>query len=339
MGLHRFILRRVLLIFPLLLGITLISFTLTQLAPANAVTANLGEQAAADPIAVAAFRRYWGLDRPLHEQYGTYVWNLLHGDFGVSISSKRPVLQDLKQFFPATVELAVTALAFSVLLAVPLGLLSAARRDTLLDQFTRVISLIGVSVPVFWLGLVAILVFYAGLGWAPPPGRLSADIVPPPFVTGFLVLDGLFAGRTDVVTDALRHLVLPAIVLSSYGLGVITRMMRGSMLEVLAEDYIRTATAKGLASRTVLMRHAARNGLIPVLTVIGLSFGGLLSGAVVTESVFAWPGLGLYAFRSATSFDSPAIMGVGIVIAMIYLLVNLCVDVLYGFADPRIRTA
>ena len=231
------------------------------------------------------------------------------------------------------------ALVLAMITAIPLGILSAARRDTLFDQFTRVISLVGVSIPVFWLGLIGILVFYAGLGWAPPPGRLSADIVPPPFVTGFLVLDGLLAGRIDVVTDALRHLVLPAIVLSSYGLGIITRMMRGSMLEVLAEDYIRTATAKGLSNRAVLLRHAARNGLIPVLTVIGLSFGGLLSGTVVTESVFAWPGLGLYAFRSATSFDSPAIMGVGVVIAMIYVLVNLVVDVLYGFADPRIRMA
>lgn len=339
MGLHRFILRRVLLIVPMLLGITLLSFALTQLVPANAVTANLGEQAAADPQAVAAFRHRWGLDRPLYEQYGMYVWNLLHGDIGVSISTKRPVLQDLRQFFPATIELAVTALTVSILVGIPLGLLSAARRDTLVDQFTRVISLVGVSIPVFWLGLVAILLFYFHLGWAPPPGRLSADIVPPPFVTGFIVLDGVLAGRMDVVSDALRHLVLPALVLSSYGLGIITRMMRGSMLEVLAEDYIRTARAKGLSNRTVLLRHAARNGLIPVLTVIGLSFGGLLSGAVITETVFAWPGLGLYAFRSATSFDSPAIMGVGVVVATTYVLVNLVIDVLYGFADPRIRLA
>ena len=339
MGLHRFILRRVLLIVPMLLGITLLSFALTQLVPANAVTANLGEQAAADPQAVAAFRHRWGLDRPLYEQYGMYVWNLLHGDIGVSISTKRPVLQDLRQFFPATIELAVTALTVSILVGIPLGLLSAARRDTLVDQLTRVMSLVGVSIPVFWLGLVAILLFYFHLGWAPPPGRLSADIVPPPFVTGFIVLDGVLAGRMDVVSDALRHLVLPALVLSSYGLGIITRMMRGSMLEVLAEDYIRTARAKGLSNRTVLLRHAARNGLIPVLTVIGLSFGGLLSGAVITETVFAWPGLGLYAFRSATSFDSPAIMGVGVVVATTYVLVNLVIDVLYGFADPRIRLA
>jgi peptide/nickel transport system permease protein len=338
-GLHRFILRRVLLIVPMLLGITLLSFALTQLVPANAVTANLGEQAAADPQAVAAFRHRWGLDRPLYEQYGMYVWNLLHGDIGVSISTKRPVLQDLRQFFPATIELAVTALTVSILVGIPLGLLSAARRDTLVDQLTRVMSLVGVSIPVFWLGLVAILLFYFHLGWAPPPGRLSADIVPPPFVTGFIVLDGVLAGRMDVVSDALRHLVLPALVLSSYGLGIITRMMRGSMLEVLAEDYIRTARAKGLSNRTVLLRHAARNGLIPVLTVIGLSFGGLLSGAVITETVFAWPGLGLYAFRSATSFDSPAIMGVGVVVATTYVLVNLVIDVLYGFADPRIRLA
>jgi peptide/nickel transport system permease protein len=191
--------------------------------------------------------------------------------------------------------------------------------------------------PIFWLGLVAIVVFYAWLGWAPPPGRLTARLEPPPFVTGFLLVDAVVAGRGDVVADALKHLALPALVLASYSLGVITRVMRGSMLDVLSEDYVRTARAKGVAERAVMMRHAARNSLIPTLTVIGLSFGGLLSGAVVTESVFAWPGLGLYAFRSATSLDFPAIMGVGIVVATVYVLVNLVVDVAYGLLDPRIR--
>ena len=321
----------------MLIGMTLISFVLSQAVPADPVTANLGEQAASNPAVVATFRHRWGLDRPLYQQYGIYLWNVLHGDLGTSITTKQPVAEDLRRHFPATIELAVSAMAISIVIGIPLGVIAAARRDRLVDQVARVVSLVGVSMPIFWLGLVAIVIFYARLGWAPPPGRLSARIDPPPFVTGFLLVDALVAGRRDVAVDALKHLSLPALVLSTYSLGVITRVMRGSMLEVLGEDYVRTARAKGVTERAVMVHHAARNSLIPTLTVIGLSFGGLLSGTVVTESVFAWPGLGLYAFRSATSLDFPAIMGVGIVVASIYVLVNLVVDVAYGLLDPRIR--
>lgn len=321
----------------MLIGMTLISFILSQAVPADPITANLGEQAASNPEVVAAFRHRWGLDRPLPEQYGIYLWNVLHGDLGTSITTKQPVIQDLRRHLPATIELAVAAMTISIVVGIPLGVLAAARRDGPIDQVARVVSLIGVSMPIFWLGLVAIVIFYAWLGWAPPPGRLNARLEPPPFVTGFVLIDALLAGRTPVVIDALKHLILPALVLSSYSLGVITRVMRGGMLEVLGEDYVRTARAKGVGERAVMIRHAARNSLIPTLTVIGLSFGGLLSGAVVTETVFSWPGLGLYAFRSATSLDFPAIMGVGIVVATVYVLVNLVVDVAYGLLDPRIR--
>jgi peptide/nickel transport system permease protein len=323
----------------MLLGITLLSFVLSQAIPADPVTANLGEQAAADPQIVAAFRHEWGLDRPLPAQYGIYLWNLLQGNLGVSISTRQPVLLDLQQRFPATIELAVVAMALSVLVGIPLGILSAVRRDSLLDQLTRVASLVGVSMPVFWLGLVALVVFYARLGWAPAPGRLSATMSPPPLVTGFLLLDAVLAGRLDAALDSLHHLVLPAVVLSTYNLGVLARLTRGSTLDVLGEDYVRTARAKGLDERAVTLRHAARNALVPVVTVIGLSFGRLLSGAVIIESVFAWPGLGLYAFRSATSLDFPAIMGVGMVVATVYVLANLLVDVAYAFIDPRIQVA
>jgi len=321
----------------MLIGITLFSFLLSHAVPADPVTANLGEQAAGNPEIVTAFRHAWGLDRPLHEQYLIYLWKLAHGDFGTSISTKQAVALDLRQRFPATVELALVAMAISLIVGIPLGILSAVKRDSLIDQIARVLSLVGVSMPVFWLGLVALVVFYAHLGWAPAPGRLSADLIPPTFATGFLLLDALLQGRSDVAVDALRHLALPAIVLSSYTLGVITRMTRGSLLETLGEDYVRTARAKGLSNLAVVVRHAVRNGLIPLVTIVGLSFGRLLSGAVVTESVFSWPGLGLYAFRSATSLDFPAIMGVGIVIAAIYILVNLIVDIAYGLLDPRIR--
>jgi peptide/nickel transport system permease protein len=338
-GLHVFVARRLLLLAPMLLGITLLSFLLSQAVPADPVTTNLGEQAAADPQIVAAFRREWGLDRPLPEQYGIYVWNLLRGNFGVSISTRQPVLLDLRQRFPATIELAVVAMALSILAGIPVGILSAVRRDSVLDQVTRVVALVGVSMPIFWLGLVALLIFYAWLGWAPAPGRLGATVTAPPLVTGFLLVDALLAGRPQAALDALHHLALPAVVLSTYNLGVLARLMRGSTLDVLGEDYVRTARAKGLDERAVTLRHAARNALIPVVTVIGLGFGRLLSGAVVIESVFAWPGLGLYAFRSATSLDFPAIMGVGIVIATVYLVANLVVDIAYAFIDPRVQVA
>jgi peptide/nickel transport system permease protein len=228
-------------------------------------------------------------------------------------------------------------MGLSVLIGIPLGVLSAVKRDSIVDQVTRVVSLVGTSVPLFWLGLVALVVFYARLGWVPPPGRLSAALASPPMVTGFLLVDSLLAGRPAVALDALRHLALPAAVLSTYNLGILARLMRGSTLDVLGEDYIRTARAKGLAERAVTLRHAARNALIPVVTVIGLSFGRLLSGAVIIESVFAWPGLGLYAFRTATSLDFPAIMGVGIIVASIYVVTNLVVDVAYALIDPRIQ--
>ncbi len=334
-----FVARRLLLLGPMLLGITLLSFVLSQAVPADPVTANLGEQAAADPQVVAAFRHEWGLDRPWPEQYLIYLGNLLRGNLGVSISTRQPVLLDLQQRFPATIELAVVAMGLSILIGIPLGILSALRRDTLLDQLTRVASLVGVSMPVFWLGLVALLLFYARLGWAPAPGRLSPTLPAPPLVTGFLLVDALLARRPDVALDSLHHLALPAIVLSTYNLGVLARLMRGSTLDVLGEEYVRTARAKGLAERAVTLRHAARNALIPVVTVIGLGFGRLLSGAVIIESVFAWPGLGLYAFRSATSLDFPAIMGVGIVIATVYTAANLLVDIAYAAIDPRVQVA
>jgi peptide/nickel transport system permease protein len=321
----------------MLVGITLLTFLLSHAVPADPVTASLGEQAAADPAVVAAFRHEWGLDRSLPAQYGVYLWNLVRGNFGVSISTRQPVWLDLRQTFPATVELAVVAMAASILVGIPLGVLSAVKRGRLIDHFTRVISLVGVSMPIFWLGLIALVVFYARLGWAPSPGRLSATLGPPPMVTGFLLIDSLLAGRPAVARDALSHLVLPAAVLATYNLGIVTRLMRGSTLDVLGEDYVRTARAKGLAEGAVTLRHAARNALIPVITVIGLSFGRLLSGAVVIETVFAWPGLGSYAFRTATSLDFPAIMGVGIVVATIYVLANLLVDLAYALIDPRIQ--
>jgi peptide/nickel transport system permease protein len=337
MTLHRYIIRRVLLLIPMLIGITLLSFILSHSIPADPIATNLGDRAAADPTIVAAFKHRWGLDQPLYTQYLVYLWNLIHGDMGTSISTRQPVLLDLRQHLPATIEIAVAALCLSLLAGIPLGMLAAVNRERPIDQAARLTSLIGVSTPSFWLGLIAIVVFYDRLGWAPAPARLSADLTPPPFITGFLPVDAIASGRWDAALDWLRHLILPAVVLSAYSLGIVTRMMRGSMLEVLGEEYIRTARAKGVTRWAVTVRHTARNALIPIITMVGLSFGGLLSGAVVTETVFTWPGLGLYAFSSATSLDFPAIMGTGIIVASVYVIVNLVVDVAYAFSDPRIR--
>ena len=255
MNLQGYIARRVCVLPLMVIGITLLTFVLSHAVPADPISANLGDQAAANPAVVAAFRHQWGLDRPLPQQYLVYLWNLVRGDMGISISTHQPVLTDLREHLPATIELALTAMLLSLLIGIPLGILAAVRRDSLVDQIGRGVSLIGVSMPVFWLGLVALLIFYARLGWAPSAGQLSPRLPLPPFVTGFVVVDALLAGQNGVALDALAHLALPAIVLSSASIGVITRMMRGSMLDVLGEDYVRTARAKGLPARRVTLRH------------------------------------------------------------------------------------
>ena len=321
----------------MLLGVTLISFLLAHVIPADPVAAMLGEQAGSDPQVVAAFRHRWGLDRPLIEQYGIYVWRLVHGDMGMSFTTRQPVFLDVRQHLPATIELAAAATFLSLVIGIPIGILSAVRRNTVVDQTVRVVSVLGVSMPVFWVGLVAILIFYSWLGWAPSPGELSAELSPPPFVTGSVIADAAFAGEWTVLFNAVRHLILPATVLSFYGVGLITRMVRGSMIDVLGEDYMRTARAKGLPTVSVLLRHALRNGLIPIVTVVGLNLGHLLSGSVVVETVFAWPGLGRYAFETAMSIDFAAIMGFGMVVTVVYLLMNLLVDTAYVVIDPRLR--
>jgi peptide/nickel transport system permease protein len=321
----------------LLVGVSLIGFVLSHLVPADPTAAFIGERAAADPRIVSAFKRQWGLDRPLPQQYVLYVWKLVHGDMGLSIATRRPVIADLRERFPATVELAITAMMIAVAVGLPLGILAAVYRRGPLDETARIASLLGVSMPVFWLGLVAIIVFYAQLGWAPAPGRLGGDLTPPSTITGLFFVDALLRGDYPTAADALKHLVLPAVVLAFYSIGSITRLMRATMLDVLNEDYVRTARAKGLPQPVVVIRHTVRNAFIPVLTVMGLNFGNLLAGAVVTETVFSWPGLGQYAFQAASSLDFPAIMGVGMLIAATYLTISLLVDLSYAAIDPRVR--
>jgi peptide/nickel transport system permease protein len=337
MSLQRYIVRRLALLLPMLIGITVLTFVVSHFVPSDPVATGLGERAANDPEIVAAFRARWGLDEPLPTQYLRYLGGLLRGDLGVSISSHRAVADDLRQYLPATVELATTAMLISVAIGLPLGVLAAVHREGVLDRVIRVGSLAGASVPVFWLALLAMLLFYSRLGWAPAPGRLHAAMTPPPTVTGLYTIDSLLMGQTDRFGNALHHLALPACTLAIYQLAYIVRVARSSMVEAIGQDYVRTARAKGLHERVVVVRHALRNAAIPVIIYLGLGFGGLLSGTVITETIFSWPGVGRYAFRASSTLDFPAIMSVTVVIAVIYVLVNLLVDVGQALLDPRIR--
>jgi peptide/nickel transport system permease protein len=339
MSFLRFITRRILLTIPILLGITLLSFIVARAVPSDPVVANLGQRAMSDPKIVAAFRAEWGLDKPAHEQYLTYVGNLVQGNLGKSIRTRRPVIEDIKQFLPATIELAVSSILVGMLMGVSLGIISAVKRNKPVDHVARFVSLIGVSLPVFWLALILLFVFYSRLGWVAGPGRLDPGLSPPPRVTGMMTVDSLLAGDLFLFGNAVSHLILPSITLGFFTAGLITRVTRSAMLEVLSADYVRTARAKGLIERMVVMRHALRNAMVPVVTVIGLSFANLLAGTVLTERIFAWPGIGSYAFQASTTLDFQAIMGVSILIALIFIITNLIVDVLYFILDPRMRNA
>ncbi len=334
-----FIVRRIIVTLPVLLAITLITFVITHLIPADPLGMVLSERAMANPQIVAAVRARWGLDKSLPEQYLVYVSNLAHGDLGTSLSTQREVSDDLVQFFPATLELSLAAMFIALAFGLPLGVIAALQRDRWPDHLARVLTLIGVAVPVFWLGLIALNVFYYNLNWVPGPGRLDSRLMPPPTVTGLFLIDSLVAGRGDLFVDAVQHLVLPALILGAYAMGSISRLTRSSLLETIAQDYIRTARAKGLTEHVVTLRHALRNALIPTVTAIGLAFGNLMSGAVMTETIFAWPGIGRYAVSAAERLDFPAIMGVTLIVALIYLIINLTVDVSYMFLDPRVRVS
>jgi peptide/nickel transport system permease protein len=333
----RYIARRALLMVVAAIGVTLISFVISHAVPADPIVSNLGQQASQRPEVVAAFKARWGLDKPLYEQYLAFLGNLAHGDLGTSINTRRPIVADVAQFLPATVELSTVSIVFALVVGLPLGVLAALGRDGPIDHVARLVSLVGVSIPIFWLAAVSLVIFYSALQIAVGPGRLGPQVQPPPTATGFLTIDSLLAGDLATFRSAVEHLMLPALVLGSSVMGLITRVTRSSLLEVLGQDYVRTARAKGLVEQLVVRRHALRNALIPTVTVLGLAYGSLLSGAVMTETIFAWPGLGRYAYQSAVSNDFPSIMGVTFVIAIIYILVNLLVDLTYALLDPQIR--
>lgn len=339
MGLFQHIARRLLLMIPMLVGVTLIVFVVSHVVPVDPLAVILTPKTLGNPEIRQAAIEKWGLDKSLPEQYLLYLWNLVHGDMGVSFKTKQPVLQDLVHYLPATIELATAALIFALCAGLPLGVIAALRSGRFADHFARVLSLLGASMPPFWSGLMALFVFYATLGIAPGPGRLDARMTAPDTLTGLLLIDSLMAGDGAAFWSALRHLILPAIILGWFSLALIARVTRASLLEVLQTDYVRTAYAKGLSSRTVMVVHALRNAIIPTVTVLGLEIAWLLTGSVMTETIFAWPGLGRYAVESARNLDYPAIMGVTLVIALLYMFSSLGVDILYSFIDPRIREA
>lgn len=339
MSLQIYILRRLLFVIPLLLGITVVSFLIANAVPADPINANLPQNVLNNEEIVNSFREKWGLNKPPIEQYLTYISNLLRGDMGMSIKTRKPVADDIRQFLPATIELATVSIIVGLVMGVSFGVISAVRHNTLLDYFVRVFALVGVSFPVFVLALIGLTVLHAQLGWVAGPGRLSFVAKAPPTVTGLFTVDSLLAGQWSTFTDAVSRLVLPSLILGSYVAGIIARITRSSLLEVLRLDYMRTARSKGMRESRVIWRHGLSNAMIPVVTIIGLSYGNLLAGAVLVESIFAWPGIGRYMFRASTSQDFPAIMGVSMLIAFIYVVVNFIVDILYYFLDPRIRVA
>jgi len=330
-----FLARRLLLQVLVFAGVLIITFLISHAVPGDPALLRAGPKASAETL--ATIRHDMGLDRPLAVQLWRYVRDLLRGDLGISIRTQRPVIQDIADHFPATFELTTASLLVVIAVGIPLGVVSAVQKDRFPDHLSRIMAISGVSLPVFWLGLMLIYVFFVRLGWLPGTGRLDMGVEPPAAVTGLYVIDALAARNWEALDSTLRHLFLPVFLLSYVSLAPVVRMVRSSMLEILGQDYIRTARAKGLAERLIVYRHALRNALIPTLTIIGLSYGTLLQGAVVTETIFAWPGMAYYAVGSMTYLDYPAVVGITLVSALIYSSVNLIVDLLYGVVDPRIR--
>ncbi len=332
-------LRRLAAIPLLLLGIVTIAFGISRFLPADPLVSIVGERQLGNAEVVAAAKARWGLDQSLLHQYVTYLGNVLRGDFGTSFQTRSSVASDIGDRLPATVELAATALVIGAVGGILLGVVAASHRNRLPDHLARLFALIGSSLPVFWIGLVLLFLLYARLGIVPGPGRLPARVAPPPDVTGFYTLDALLAGNGALFWDALSRLMLPAFVLGWGLMGVISRLVRAAMLDELGADYVRTARAKGLTERAVLFGHVLRNALLPVLTILGFSLAVLLTGAVLTETVFNWNGVGSYAVTAARTLDYPAINAVCILGGAVFLLANLVTDVLYAVADPKVRLA
>ena len=333
----KFIGKRLIYLVVMLFGVATLVFILTKMIPGDPTVANLSQRALNDPEVVAAYRAKYGLDQPVFVQYILYIKNLLHLDLGTSIRTNKPVLDELARCYPATIELALFAIILAALFGILFGVISAMKRNSILDQVVRALSVTGVSIPSFWFALLVLYFFYYKLHIFPGPGRLSNSFSAPATVTGMYVIDSLLEGNPAKALDALQHLILPGLVLAAFTMGLITRTTRSNLLDVMSTDYIRTARAKGLSRVGLIVRHALGNALIPVLTVIGLGLGNLLGGMVLVETIFNWPGVGQFAYESVLSVDYPSIIGVALLIALNYMVINTVVDILYGVIDPRVR--
>ncbi|MFM9108784.1 MAG: ABC transporter permease [Chloroflexota bacterium] len=330
----RLILRRLIFLVFVLFGLSIVTFSLSHLVPGDPARLMAGPRAS--KAAVDKIRKKYGLDEPVAVQYVNYVKGVVRGDFGDSFTTRRPVSQDIRKYLPATIELGLAAFIISTIIGIPLGVISAVKRDKWPDHVARFISVSGLALPVFWLAIMAQFVFFGKLGLVPDGGRLPIGSDSPETITGLYTVDALLRGQWDILGTALRHLMLPALVLAYGSLAVITRMVRGGMLEVLTQDYIRTARAKGISQKAVLLSHALKNALLPTVTSLGLQVGLLLSGAFLVEIVFSWPGIGRYAVEAIQRLDYNASMATTLIIAVVFVLMNLLVDILYLFLDPRI---
>ena len=321
----------------LLLGIATIVFVVSRLTPADPLVSIVGERNLNNPEVVAAAKQRWGLDESLPVQYAQYMKNLVQGDMGTSFTTRKPVFDDLVDRLPATLELTATAMVIGLVFGIGLGVLAARNRNRFIDHIARFFALIGSSLPAFWAGLLLLYVIYARLGWLPGPGRLDPRATAPDEITGFYTVDALLHGDFGGLRAALAHLILPASVLGWGVVGIVSRLVRASLLDEFSMEYVRVARAMGLRERTVVNSHALRNALLPTITIVAFTFAFLLTGAVLTETVFSWPGVGSYAVESSRNLDFPAIIGVTILGGFAFLMTNLVTDVIYALADPRIR--
>jgi ABC-type dipeptide/oligopeptide/nickel transport system permease component len=328
--------KRMVTVIPTLIGVIIVTFLLTRILPGDPAVYFAGP--AATPQSIAEIRKNLGLDRPLPEQFVRYVDDLAHGDLGNSLSTGQPVMTEIKSRLPASAELTLTGLILSILIAVPLGILAAVRQGSWIDHTCRVVATAGVSLPVFFTGLLLVYVFYFLLGWSPSPiGRLDAFSSPPGQVTGFFLIDSLLAGDLETFRAAAAQLILPALTLGIFSLAPIARMTRASMLAVLASDFVRTARASGLSNRTVILTYAFRKAMLPVITTLGMVFSFLLGANVLVEKVFAWPGIGSYAVEALIASDFAPVQGFVLTMAILYVTLNLLIDILCGVIDPRVR--
>lgn len=331
----RFIFSKLIYLIPTFIGVTIVAFGFVRILPGDPVLLMAGERGIS-PERHAQLLANLGFDRPIWQQYLDYVWNVLHGDLGLSLVTKKPVITEFMSLFPATAELALCAIILAVLIGVPAGVFAAVKRGSWFDQASMGAALVGYSMPIFWWALLLIVLFSTTLHWTPVSGRISL-LYYFPSVTGFMLIDSLLSGEKGAFASAVWHLILPTIVLATIPMAVIARQTRSAMIEVLGEDYVRTARAKGLPSQRVVGVHALRNALIPVVTTIGLQIGVLLAGAILTETIFSWPGIGKWMVDSIFRRDYPSVQGGLLLIALIVMIVNLIVDLLYGLINPRIR--